>query len=524
MNLLNRGRSTIFLSLYIERASFKPIRTAILLLKETQKPFYRSPSILTFLSNDLRRTGRARKWGPSQEKNRVAISSLLVAVTLTSLKAIVGITTNSLGIISEALHSGLDLAAAATTVYAVRTSSKPPDEDHLYGHGKYESFSALVETLLLLATCAWITYEAIQRLFFRETYAEASLLGFGVMMISIVLDFSRSRALSRVAKKYRSQALEADALHFSTDILSSLTVIAGLLFLRLGFRVADPLAALGVVVVVVVLSLRLGKRTVFVLLDKAPEGLAEAIRSEVLRIPGVYSCGQVRVRPSGTETFVDLQVYVDRSTSFERVNALAFEVEQAIRKLEPNSDIVVRTRPTVEPETGLAERVRKVASQIDGVRGIHNLEVHDAENGLHVEMHLEADPDASLETAHRIATKLESAIKSSISEVAEVVTHIESTDEMPLTSADVTSESRRIVSAVRDAALQVPGVKRCRDIAVHNAEDGLHLTLTCVLDAGLSVSQAHELSTRIENALLARVGGSSRVLVHVEPDVKGSAS
>lgn len=462
--------------------------------------------------------------GSSQEKNRVAISSLVVAVALTSLKAIVGILTNSLGIISEALHSGLDLVAAATTVYAVRASSKPPDEDHLYGHGKYESFSALVETLLLLGTCAWISYEAIQRLFFREAYMEASLLGFVVMIISIVLDFSRSRALSRVAKKYRSQALEADALHFSTDIFSSLTVIAGLFFVTLGFRIADPLAALGVVVVVVFLSLRLGKRTIFVLLDKAPEGLAEAIRSEVLRIPGVHSSGRVRVRPSGAQTFVDLRVFVDRSTSFERVNAIALEVERAIRRLEPNSDIVVRTQPTMEPETGLAERIKKVASQIHGARGIHNLEVHDAENGLHVEMHLEADPDATLEAAHGVASRLESAVKASIREVAEVVTHIESAEEMPLTSADVTTDSQRIVKSVRDTVLQVPGVKRCRDVAVHSVEDGLHLTLTCVLDAGLSVSEAHELSTRIEGVLRSRIEGTSRVLVHVEPDLKATVS
>ena len=460
--------------------------------------------------------------GSFQEKNRVAVSSLIVALALTSLKTIVGIMTNSLGILSEALHSGLDLVAAATTVYAVRTSSKPPDEDHQYGHGKYESFSALVETFLLLVTCAWISYEAIHRLFFREAQVEASLLGFAVMIISIILDFSRSRALHRVAKKYRSQALEADALHFSTDILSSLTVIAGLFFVSYGYRVADPLAALGVVVVVVSLSLRLGKRTVFVLLDRAPEGLAETIRGQVLRIPGVHSCGRVRVRPSGAQTFVDLQVFVDRSTSFERVNAIALEVEQAIRKLEPNSDIVVRTHPTTEPETGLAEKVRNVASHIHGVRGIHNIEVHDAENGLHIEMHFEADPDARLETAHGIASKLESAIKADISEIAEVVTHIESAEEMPLTSADVTLESQRIVKAVRDAVLQVPRVKRCRDIAVHSAEDGLHLTLTCVLEPGLSVSEAHEFSTQIEDVLRTRIEGTSKVLVHVEPDLRAS--
>ena len=455
-----------------------------------------------------------------REKNRVAFSSLAVAVALTSLKAVVGILTNSLGILSEALHSGLDLAAAATTLYAVRTSSRPPDEDHLYGHGKYESFSALVETLLLLVTCAWITYEAIQRLFFRQVQVEATLYGFAVMITSIVLDFSRSRALSRVAKKYRSQALEADALHFSTDILSSLTVIVGLFFVSIGYPIADPLAALGVVVVVVALSLRLGKRTVLVLLDRAPEGLAETIRVEISKIPGVQSCGRVRVRPSGAETFVDLDVLVDHATSFERVNAIALEVEQAIRKLEPNSDIVVRTQPTGQPEAGLAEKVRDFASQIQGVKGIHNIEVHDAENGLHVEMHLEADPDASLQAAHGIASKLESTIKENIPEVAEVVTHIESTEEMPLISADVTLESQRIIKAVRDNALLVPGVKRCRDIAVHRAEDGLHLTLTCVLDAELSVSEAHELSTQIEDMLRRHVDGVSRVLVHVEPDLK----
>ena len=455
---------------------------------------------------------------PSQEKERAAFSSLVVAIALTSLKAIVGVLTNSLGIISEALHSGLDLVAAATTVYAVRTSSKPPDEDHLYGHGKYESFSALVETLLLLATCAWISYEAIHRIFFREAYVEASLAGFAVMITSIVLDFSRSRVLYRAAKKYRSQALEADALHFSTDILSSITVIAGLFFVALGYKIADPLAALGVVVVVIVLSLRLARRTVLVLLDRAPEGLAETIRAEVSKIPGVRSCGRVRVRPSGAQTFVDLEVCVDSSTSFERVNTIAIEVERAIRRLEPNSDIVVRTQPAPKPETGLAERVREVASQIHGIRGLHSIEVHDSDNGLHVEMHLEADPDASLGTAHGIASKLESAIKANIHQVSEVVTHIESADERPLTSADVTLESQRILAAVRETALGVPGVKSCKEIAVHNAEDGLHLTATCVLDAGLAVSEAHEISMRIEEALREKVEGTSKVLIHVEPD------
>ena len=452
-----------------------------------------------------------------REKQRAALSSLLVAIALTTMKAVVGILTNSLGILSEALHSGLDLVAALTTVYAVRASSKPPDEEHLYGHGKYESLSALVETLLLLATCAWITYEAVQRLFFREAHVEATLAAYAVMTVSIILDVSRSRVLYRTAKKYQSQALEADALHFSTDILSSSVVILGLLFVTFGYRIADPLAALGVVVVVVILSLRLGRRTIFVLLDRAPEGLAGTIGAEVVKIPGVKSSSRVRVRPSGAQTFVDLEVLVDRMASFEAVGEIAVAVEHAIRKLVPNSDIVVRTQPSAEPETGLAAKIRKLASQIHEIRGLHNIEIHDAENGVHVELHIEADPDTDLSTAHDIATKLESAIKTNIGEVADITTHIESSDEMPRIRADVTSESHAIVRAVRRNAMQIAGVRGCRDVAVHRAEDGVHLTVTCLVDPNLAVSEAHELSTRVEEILRMKIDSVARVLVHLEP-------
>lgn len=455
----------------------------------------------------------------SREKERAASSSLAVAIALTSMKAIVGILTNSLGIISEALHSGLDLVAAGTTVYAVRVSAKPPDFDHHYGHGKYESFSALVEVLLLLATCAWITYEALQRLIFRQAQVEVNLASFVVMGISIVLDFSRSRILYRTAKKYKSQALEADALHFSTDIMSSSVVMLGLFFVWFGYRIADPLAAIGVVVVVVALSMRLGKRTASVLLDQAPEGLAEAIQSEVARVAGIESCDRVRVRPSGAQNFIDLQVSVDRTVSFERANAIVVEVERAVRKIVPNSDIVVRTQPSAIRERKFADSVRSLASGIHGIRGIHDIGIHDAEEGVHVEMHIEVDPDIELEKAHEIASRLESAIKTNIHGVEVVTTHIESTDEEPFIRADVTAESYETVKIIRETILNVSGVKSCGDIAVHSAEDGLHLTITCVLEHSLSVSEAHRISTQIEEVLRKRIKGVAKVLIHVEPDL-----
>lgn len=458
--------------------------------------------------------------GAVREKQRAASSSLAVAIALTSMKAIVGILTNSLGIISEALHSGIDLVAAGTTLYAVRASSKPPDRDHHFGHGKYESFSAMVEVLLLFATCAWISYEAFQRLLFREAHVEISVASFAVMAISIVLDYSRSRILYRTARKYRSQALEADALHFSTDIMSSSVVILGLFFISFGYRIADPLAALGVVVVVLALSLRLGKRTVAVLLDRAPEGLAEAVKAEVERVQGIQSIGRVRVRPSGAQIFIDLQIFIDRSLSLERVNALVVEVERAIRKLAPNSDIVVDTQPASLSHAKFADTVRSLSSGIEGIRGVHDIEVEDGIGGLHVELHLELDPNASLESAHEISRKLETAIKNNIRGVAQVATHIESTDEEPLLRADITSESYQVVKAIRETTMQISGVKRCGAIEVHSAEDGLHLTVTCFLKQNLSVTDAHTISTQIEQVLRRKIGSVTKVLVHVEPEME----
>src|SRR5512136_1214106 len=218
------------------------------------------------------------------EKRSVAASSVLAAILLTGMKLTVGLTTGSLGILSEAAHSGLDLVAAAVTLFAVRVSGRPADREHTYGHGKVENLSALFETVLLLVTCVWIIYEAIQRLFFKEVVVEASIWAFIIMGVSIVIDFSRSRALARVAKKYDSQALEADALHFSTDIWSSSVVIGGLLLVRSAewFNVpllakADAIAAMGVAVIVVYVSVQLGRRTVVGLLDGVPSGVRDEI-------------------------------------------------------------------------------------------------------------------------------------------------------------------------------------------------------------------------------------------------------
>jgi cation diffusion facilitator family transporter len=288
-----------------------------------------------------------------KEKRQAAGSSVVAAVALTGTKIVVGLTTGSLGILAEAAHSGLDLVAAVMTLFAVRISGRPADSDHPYGHGKVENLSALFETLLLLATCVWIIYSAVERLASGKIEIEVTIWSFAVMALSIVVDVSRSRMLYRVAKKHNSQALEADALHFSTDIWSSAVVILGLVCVKLGewkpslaiLKSADAAAAVVVAIIVFYVCGELGLRTVRALLDTAPAGLEDRIAAAAQAVPGVSNCHSVRTRASGPQHFVDVHVLVNRNRTLEQAHALTEAVEEAIREVVPDADVTVHAEP-----------------------------------------------------------------------------------------------------------------------------------------------------------------------------------
>lgn len=290
-----------------------------------------------------------------QEKRWAALASVVAALGLTGMKVVVGIITGSLGILAEAAHSGLDLVAALVTYLAVRYSSKPADSGHLYGHGKVENLSALFETLLLLATCVWIIHEAIDRLFVKEVEVSASVWAFLVMVISIVVDRYRSAHLYQAARKYNSQALEADALHFSTDIWSSFVVILGLGGVKLAqifpgisvIKHADAVAALGVAVIVIYVSMELLTRSLQGLLDAAPQGMAEKIKKEVENLPEVIDCHNVRVRYSGPHLFVDIHVLMDGNLTLDEAHAITEQVEESIREKFTDADVSVHPEPRV---------------------------------------------------------------------------------------------------------------------------------------------------------------------------------
>src|SRR6478672_5498865 len=298
------------------------------------------------------------------EKRSAAGTSVWAAVVITGLKIVVGISTGSLGILSEAAHSGLDLVAAVLTFFSVRVSDKPADAEHQYGHGKVENFSAFVETGLLLLTCAWIIYEAVLRLFFRHIEIEPTIAAFAVMIFSMGVDWWRSRALGRIATKYDSQALEADALHFSTDIWSAGVVVLGLALVLAGrkfnidwLRDSDPIAALFVAGVVVSVSWRLARRTIDALLDAAPTGVRNRIISAVSKVDGLLEVDRVRIRRAGNRYFADLSIGLARNVTFQRSEQLATAVTESVRKILPDADVTVQPLPRAERTANVFDRI-----------------------------------------------------------------------------------------------------------------------------------------------------------------------
>lgn len=464
-----------------------------------------------------------------REKRGAALSSVTAAVLLTALKLVVGLLTGSLGILAEAAHSGLDLVAALVTFFAVRISDRPADERHLYGYGKVENLSALIETLLLLATCVWIIYEAIQRLFFRSVEIQANAWSFGVMIISIVVDITRSRILYRAARKHNSQALEADALHFSTDIWSSSVVIVGLVLVLLSEKLGpkwaflvqgDAVAALAVACIVVWVSLQLGRRAVSVLLDSAPPGLAGKIEEAAAMVPGVQSLGPVRVRQAGAGVFVDLTVNVDRSASLEEAHQVASAVDERVGELIRHGDVVVHVDPVRRSGESLQQTVSALAARF----GLHThyVHAHEVHGRYAVDLHVEVPPDLTLGQAHDRVSRLELAIRDDLPQVRDIHSHIEPVAAPVAAGSETGQDDVDRVRAQVDAAVRecsrLGGYNR---LHVRSLSDGYDVVIHCLADPDMPVGEAHHLADDLEKRLQAQIPSIRRVLVHVEPEAEG---
>ena len=509
---------------------------------------------------------KKEKRGSIEEKLRVAITSIIASLSLTILKFVVGFSTNSLGILSESLHSGLDLVAAMMTLYAVRIIMRPRDLKYTYGYAKFESVSSLFQIILLFAVAGWVFYEGIERIF-QPIQPEVTVFSFVIMFVSIAVDFGRSNALHRVARKYGSQALEADALHFKTDMLSSAIVIVGLSLVFL-FNIpnADAYAAIAVAGMIVYTSLGLGRRTLDVLLDKAPKGAYHHILESVSGLEGVHRPHDIRIRKMGPETFIDMHIEVPRTYTHDIAHKVATIVEEKVKQVLPNSDVLVHVDATQYSNETINDRVRLIAAETHGIKNVHSIYVsnipqHSADNRdeeeeeenkqaskhignglfttnqrkenrkknpelqseLHLYLDVQMNSELDLTTAHNITESFENRLKQEIPQIKNITTHIE-IEEAGRDASTIGVEKRfnqTYIERIKDIALSVDSVVNCEDIAITEVNGEQHITLTIKIESKIGKSlitlrYAHEIATHVQNRIIKQTG-AARVVVHTEP-------
>lgn len=450
-----------------------------------------------------------------REKHRVAWTSVGAAVALTAMKLAVGLWTGSLGILSEALHSGLDLLAALITLLAVRVADRPADEDHQFGHGKFENLSALFETLLLLATCMWILYEAWERLSSGAVHIDLNVWAFVVVIVSIIVDISRSRALMRVARKYNSQALEADALHFSSDIYSSLVVLVGLVSVAVGFPAADAIAAAIVAAIVIGISVRLGKRTIDGLLDRVPEGSEQRIREVVMDVDGVESIRRLRIRPSGGALFINLVIGIQRTAYFSTAHDIVDKVEEAVLDALPRCDILVHAEPVVGVREKFADSIEWLVRR-HGVRP-HNLQILWVDDSYVLDFDIEFPQGTSFREAHDIASQVENTVREALPMVGQVHIHLEEDSVTATPGRDASAEEGALLHRLGEVIAAHPAVRKVGAIRCYTTPDGLKVSASCALPAGMSLAAMHAEVDALESAIKAVDARIRKVFLHAEP-------
>jgi cation diffusion facilitator family transporter len=458
----------------------------------------------------------------SAEKRQVALHSMMAAAVMTLLKLAAGLVSGSLGVLSDAAHSGLDMIGSALTFFSVQVSDRPADEDHTYGHGKFENFSSFGEVILMAVSSAWIIWEAIQRILHPARDLQGLAWPVAVVITSIGVDFWRSRRLRAVADKTGSSALATDAFHFASDIWSSLAVLCGLGASWVGthfgigvLRYADPLAAMMVSLLILRLTVRLGHEAVSVLLDEIPAETRQRLIEDVAQVPGVLGVEKARVRRAGANYFADLTLALPRRFTFEHTGELVRAATDAVHRTLPEADVVIHTEPRQARAESIFDRVRAVAARHNV--SVHELSVQSHQGRLRVEQHLELDETLTLLKAHDFVCAMEAEILREVPEIDGVLTHIESEPATIEQPEEMVAVDRRIEEAMQRVAAQLPDIVDVHEIQVGRSGDHIHVTCHCTLPDNLTMERVHVAITALEDRFKLECPEVYRVTIHPEP-------
>ena len=449
-------------------------------------------------------------------QRRTALVSVAAACALIALKLGTGLATHSLGLISEAIHSGTDLVAALLTLFAVGVAVRPADRMHPYGHGKAEHLAALAEAGILVLASVYIAYRALAVLVgAAEPSVNATWFAILVVLIVIGVDASRMTVSLRAARAYESPALASNALHFGSDLAGSTAVLLGLLLVRAGWREGDAAAALFVAILVLVAAARLMRRNVDVLMDRVPAEAERAARAAIAEVKPRVELRRLRMRQAAGRHFADVVIGVSADAGVGQGHAAADAVEAAVQRAVPRSDVVVHVEPSAS-EAALRERVHAAALTVPGVREVHNLRVVAVDGGLQVALHLKLPGDLALDSAHSLASQVEAAIEQAVPEVDSVQTHLEPLREPGHGQAPAAAEVEAATSTIRRIVDEQTGAAP-REVRFLSTEDGLVAFLTLGLAADSPLSEAHALASEVEEEVRRALPGLADVSVHTEP-------
>jgi cation diffusion facilitator family transporter len=444
-------------------------------------------------------------------QRRIALVSVAAACVLIAIKLVAGIASGSLGLLAEAAHSGTDFAAALLTFFAVSVAVRPADRGHPFGHAKAQNLAALAEATFLIGVSLVIAGVAVARLVGAVDFeVDASWWTFAAIAAVIAIDASRVFVSTRGARRYRSDALQASALHFGSDLAGTLAVLAGLTAAALGFPEGDALAALFVAVLVVLAAARLLRRNVGVLMDRASEDAERVARSAIAALDPPVELRRLRVREAGGAHFADVVIGIAPAAAVGQGHAAADRVEAALHTSLPDVDVVVHVEPR-DTDAGLRERALAAALCVPRVRELHNLAVLDVDGRVAILLHLKLPGDLALGEAHEIAEEVERSILAAVPEVEDVRTHLE-----PLTEAaaaePVEIDAGAVERVVREETGGVP-----RELRFVRTDDGIVAFLTRALRGDESLTDAHMRASAVEERVREAVPGIADVVIHTEP-------
>jgi cation diffusion facilitator family transporter len=437
----------------------------------------------------------------ARRPERVALGAVFIGVALLVAKLVVGVLTGSLGILSEAVHSLLDLAASIFTLAAVRTARKPAVREHPYGHGRAENVAAFAEGILLLITSAGIAFEAVRRLAAGGVSVNPAGYAFALLIVTLLIEGGRAVVLRRVGRLASSDALLADATNRVGDVLATVAVLAGLLGVRMGLTWADSIAALLVAAVIGRAAAQLAWRSGDILIDRAAGGAERQLRSVIQDVSGVREIRSVRVRRSGPNLIGDASIATRRMLSVEAAGALSDEVKRKARSVLPTLELSVLLEGQ-ERQGDLVERIHAAAARNGGVRDLHNVTVErETDGSLHLTMHAKLPGDMTLAAASQASAALEETLRGELPDAARIDVHLEPLEPHVVSGEDVTARRAQLAARMREIVESHPEVRRCVDVELSDRHQRIHAHVVAEVDGDISLEQAHRIETELEEMI-----------------------